>query len=564
MEQKQLDDVEDSYFGEEFIDEEDPFNDQVDQMPTVEEVVDEVEEVKKENKKKAAKKKAAKKISASKVAKINKNIEGAKKVNSESKEEIKEDIVIKPVKEEPKIEEVKVVKEVKKEPENKKPLDVSSPVDPWADDEESDNHGLFKEISTWKAMTGIAILLLVVSVFTQGFHFSDGPTGNVIAELSLSEAENKVLDYVNANLLQAPFTAELESSEDAGSLYKMTLLVAGQNIDSYLTKDGKLFFPQGFDITENGDLVLEDTPVVAVSLDDDAVKGDANAPVTIIEFSDFECPFCGKYVEETYPLIIKNYVDTGVVKYVFRDFPLSFHQNAQKAAEAAECAGEQNQYWEMHDILFANNDKLSVNDLKGYAVELGLDTEDFNTCLDSNKMAEEVKKDMADGVEYGVTGTPAFFINGKLVSGAMPYESFEQEIEAALASDSTIVEELDKVAEEVVIVEDDSEEFEVIPEPTAVTGQTKEYTLNYKKWSFMPNKITVNQGDLVKLKLVPDTSNGAFTLPQYTFAIPNLDVEEEITGEGMVEFIAKSTGSYEFKCGDCEDWRGMSGTLIIE
>jgi len=171
---------------------------------------------------------------------------------------------------------------------------------------------------------------------------------------------------------------------------------------------------------------------VKVEIDDDAVFGDKNAEVTLIEFSDYECPFCGKYYSETYSQIKKAYVDTGKVKIVFRDFPLSFHQNAQKSAEAAECAGEQNKYFEMHDKLFENQQALDVVSLKKYAQEIGLNVGDFNACLDSGKMVAEIKKDFADGQAAGVKGTPAFFINGKLLSGAQPFSAFQQAIDAEL------------------------------------------------------------------------------------------------------------------------------------
>ena len=173
---------------------------------------------------------------------------------------------------------------------------------------------------------------------------------------------------------------------------------------------------------------------VQVSVDDDAVLGDSDAPVTMIEFSDYECPFCGRHFSDTYPQIKKDYVDTGKVKIVFRDFPLSFHPNAQKAAEAAECAGEQGKYYEMHDKLYQNQQALDVASLKAYAQQLGLKTADFNKCLDDGKMASEISKDASEGGSYGVQGTPAFFINGKLVSGAQPFAAFKAAIDAELAA----------------------------------------------------------------------------------------------------------------------------------
>ncbi len=171
---------------------------------------------------------------------------------------------------------------------------------------------------------------------------------------------------------------------------------------------------------------------VEVSIDDDSVKGDVDAKVTIIEFTDYECPFCARHYTSTMPQLQKEYIDTGKVKYVVRDFPLGFHTQAQKAAEAAECAGEQEKYFEMHDKLFDNGVQGGVSSFKQFAGQIGLNQGDFDSCLDSGKMESEVKKDMKDGQSYGVQGTPAFFINGRLISGAQPFSAFKQAIDAEL------------------------------------------------------------------------------------------------------------------------------------
>ncbi|MFC1648443.1 DsbA family protein [Nanoarchaeota archaeon] len=175
------------------------------------------------------------------------------------------------------------------------------------------------------------------------------------------------------------------------------------------------------------------TPTVEVSADDDAVKGKDNAPVEIIEFSDFQCPFCARWYTDTMPQIQKEYIDTGKVKLVFRDFPLNqIHPLAQKASEAAECADDQGKFWEMHDILFENPNALDVASLKQHAADLGMDTDDFDDCLDSGKYTDEVNKDLADGRAAGVSGTPSFFINGKKIVGAHPFATFQQAIDAEL------------------------------------------------------------------------------------------------------------------------------------
>lgn len=173
---------------------------------------------------------------------------------------------------------------------------------------------------------------------------------------------------------------------------------------------------------------------IQVSPDDDPTKGSANAKVTMIEFSDFQCPFCARFWKDTLPLLEEEYIKTGKLKFVYRDFPLDFHQFAKKAAEAAECANEQNKFWEYHDKLFENQQALDITSLKRYAQELGLDTAKFNECLDSGKYANEVQKDVQDGMAYGVSGTPTFFINGIEVVGAQPYSVFKRIIDQELAS----------------------------------------------------------------------------------------------------------------------------------
>ena len=178
---------------------------------------------------------------------------------------------------------------------------------------------------------------------------------------------------------------------------------------------------------------------VSVSADDDPVLGNKDAPVTVIEFSDFECPFCGRAFTDAVTGMKKDYVETGKVKFVYRDFPLSFHPQATPAAEAAECADEQGKFWEFHDTLFQNQGSLSDAFYKQTAADLGLDTAKFNSCVESRKYRAEVQQDLAAGSAAGVSGTPTFYIGNdkdgytELV-GAQPYAVLRQAIEAALAA----------------------------------------------------------------------------------------------------------------------------------
>lgn len=166
-----------------------------------------------------------------------------------------------------------------------------------------------------------------------------------------------------------------------------------------------------------------------------ASKGEENAPITIVEFSEYQCPFCKRYVDETYVQIWEEYGDQ--IYYVFHDYPLAFHPHAQKAAEAARCAGDQGKYWEMHDLLFNERDKWAEKeeigaDLRNYATRLGLDKNRLEECLSSAKYTQAIKDDFALGEKIGVSGTPTFFINGQKIVGAQPFTTFKAIIDAEL------------------------------------------------------------------------------------------------------------------------------------
>lgn len=185
--------------------------------------------------------------------------------------------------------------------------------------------------------------------------------------------------------------------------------------------------------------------IIKASIDDDPVKGNPDAPVTVIEFSDFQCPFCSRFFTQTLPLLQENYIDTGKIKLVYRDMPLdSLHPNARTTHIAAECADEQGKFWEYHDVLFQKQSqwqRMASLDLQStlsqYASDLGLQTASFDACLQSQEIADEVNKDLLDAAKYGATGTPTFFIGNekdgfiKLV-GAQPYTSFQAVIDNQL------------------------------------------------------------------------------------------------------------------------------------
>jgi len=179
-------------------------------------------------------------------------------------------------------------------------------------------------------------------------------------------------------------------------------------------------------------VVLGEEDQAAILKDPAASKGSEDAPVTIVEFSEYQCPFCKRYIDESYKNIMSDYGDK--VRYIFRDYPLEFHQHAQKASEAARCAGDQGKYWEYHDKLFVEQEEWtevtdSASLFVGYATGLGLDGGEFESCLTDGKFTQAVKDDLLLGQKLGVSGTPSFFINGKMLVGAQPYEAFKAVIE---------------------------------------------------------------------------------------------------------------------------------------
>lgn len=176
---------------------------------------------------------------------------------------------------------------------------------------------------------------------------------------------------------------------------------------------------------------------VNVSVGHLPVKGNDKAKITIVEFADFQCPFCERFFSQVESNLIKDYVDTGKAKFAFRQYAF-LGQESTWAAEAVECANEQNKFWEYHDYLYThqgqeNSGAFSKEKLEGFAGTLGLDANQFKTCLQSDKYADKVKTDFTEGQAAGVNGTPATFINGQLVSGAQPYANFKSLIDAELA-----------------------------------------------------------------------------------------------------------------------------------
>lgn len=183
---------------------------------------------------------------------------------------------------------------------------------------------------------------------------------------------------------------------------------------------------------------------IVLDIGDAPTKGPKDAKVVLVEFSDFQCPFCGRFSRDTIPQVQTDYVDTGKIKYVFADFPLeTIHPYAFKAAEAASCAGEQGEFWKMHDHLFANQTKLKPEDLTQYADAIGLDKSKFQQCLDTQKRAPSIRKTMAQAGDAGVSSTPTVMVGVlqpnsskvkvlRVLKGAQPFAAVKDALDNAL------------------------------------------------------------------------------------------------------------------------------------
>lgn len=230
---------------------------------------------------------------------------------------------------------------------------------------------------------------------------------------------------VVASFLLGRYQAQIEILK--GGTSQPTAVQGGQQVAGQQTDPQGSQQPSAEEITDEVWQTLLDKPA--------AVKGENDAPVTMVEFTDYQCPYCARFFSDTYPQVLKDYVETGEVRYLVRDFPLPIHPNAPAAAMAARCAGDQGQYWEMHDKLFEKQDEWSsgkTTDLfQGYASELGLNEGEFTSCLTDEKYKQEVDADSQLARQVGINGTPGFVINGEVLIGAQPYSAFQQVFEKA-------------------------------------------------------------------------------------------------------------------------------------
>jgi protein-disulfide isomerase len=187
--------------------------------------------------------------------------------------------------------------------------------------------------------------------------------------------------------------------------------------------------------------------VTSLSVRGETFRGDGDARVAIIEYADFECPYCGEYERQTFPQLLHDYIATGKMKYFYRDLPVPMHARAMPAARAARCAGEQGKYWEMHDSLFADQNALSAPAILDRTDSLGLDKTNFSECLSSDRYTADIQKNLSEAQKIGVNGTPTFYIGTvgpdgnevtikKRIAGTHPYQVFKSALDEVLASEN--------------------------------------------------------------------------------------------------------------------------------
>jgi protein-disulfide isomerase len=262
----------------------------------------------------------------------------------------------------------------------------------------------------------------------------------------MAQKKNNEMMVLDMEKLMTPMSILI-----AGLMISVSVLVAfrGTNLTTSSTKSTDTTTTDDTTVTQFDPSVGDGT--TTVSIDDDPKLGSNDAKVAIVEFSDYECPFCKRHFEETSELIKEAYVDTGDVLWVYRDFPLDFHDPlASKEAQAAECiddlAGD-DKYFEYHDLIFtntiSNGQGLEESKLYDFATEVGVNRDEFASCFDSGKFADEVKNDIANGGEAGITGTPGFVIGkldsdgnvtGIILAGAYPFSTFQEALDYQLAN----------------------------------------------------------------------------------------------------------------------------------
>ena len=276
----------------------------------------------------------------------------------------------------------------------------------------------------------------LVRLKTQAYEIRKQTLDELI-DTQILEAEARKRELTVDELIATEVTAPEVSDEEARAFYEKNPPRGDVDFDrmkdrikDYLKKkneqDARTAFIGGLRAAAGVEVFLEPLRFDVAFSDIDPIKGNKDAPIQIVEYSDFQCPYCSR-VNPTLAQVQETYGDK--VAMSFRNFPLPMHKEAPRAGEASYCAQDQGKFWEYHDVLFENQRAQKDEDLKKYAAQAGLDAAAFDACLTANKYADRVEADKKSGEMFGVSGTPAFFINGVFVNGARPFEAFAEVID---------------------------------------------------------------------------------------------------------------------------------------
>lgn len=299
----------------------------------------------------------------------------------------------------------------------------------------------FNQISKSKWPMRIFGVIVFFGLIYMFFFFNSSSDKVSVSEDSVFET---VVNYLNSITGGG---VSFVNSRDIGNLYEVTISYQGQQIPVYVTKDGEYFISEIIPMNQQVQTTSQtqqQTQTQRINLDDSEIEGyaylgDENAPVTIIEFTDFSCPFCQRHYQQTKPEIKSNYIDTGLVKYVFVDFVSVGTSTPHEAALCVRELADDEAFWKMFGLILDNQQEMRTNPnmLAQLAVAAGVDVDEFNECLDSGKYQAQVSQSTAFGRSLGITGTPGFLIGNQengyvLVSGAQSYNVFQQTIEREL------------------------------------------------------------------------------------------------------------------------------------
>lgn len=284
--------------------------------------------------------------------------------------------------------------------------------------------------SAWM-IAAIVLAVLFIATLVLGL---TGVLSNDAQGMSQSSAEVKANEFVDA--LGMPITVSSVARDEG--LYRIDITIEGQSESWYMSPTGELLFPSAFTLSDIEDIASGQAPTqqppttdVTVNLEDAHTLGDGE--VLMVEYSSATCPFCARYATETFPLIKSDYVDTNQITYVYRHFIRN--EVDVVAANAMECAGEQGVFFEYKELVYSNQNMLSQQTAYvQWAEQLDLDVDAFNTCVEAEKYTQLVTAQTQEGQNNGITGTPGFLVNARLIAGAQPFQNFQAAIEAELAN----------------------------------------------------------------------------------------------------------------------------------